>query len=65
MNRNSSLEDILKRVTADTLVLGVGNDIKGDDGIGPWIASQLEGVCNAIDGTTVPEAFLPEIREIR
>jgi hydrogenase 3 maturation protease len=43
------------------VVLGVGNDLKGDDAVGVWIAEHIKGACNSINGATVPEAMMPEI----
>jgi hydrogenase 3 maturation protease len=47
------------------VLLGVGNDGNGDDGIGPWIAQRLsmEG-WHAIDCFTVPENYTGEIRRL-
>ena len=51
------------------IVLGVGNELKSDDGIGPFIIKKLkqENIENKnllfIDGKTVPENFTGKIRK--
>lgn len=48
------------------LLLGVGNDANGDDGIGPWIAHRLQAEgWHAIDCFTVPENYTGEIKRLR
>ncbi|MHC1609400.1 MAG: hydrogenase maturation peptidase HycI [Candidatus Methanofastidiosia archaeon] len=54
-------EHVIQKLSKKTLILGVGNSIKGDDGVGPWITKQLEGTFHTIDGMTVPEAYVPDI----
>jgi hydrogenase 3 maturation protease len=51
------------------IVLGVGNELKSDDGVGPFIIKRLksEGIENEnlllIDAKTVPENFTGKIRK--
>ena len=51
------------------IVLGVGNELKSDDGVGPFIIKKLkqENIENKIllfiDGKTVPENFTGKIRK--
>lgn len=51
------------------IVLGVGNELKSDDGVGPFIINKLkeENIENKnllfIDGKTVPENFTGKIRK--
>lgn len=51
------------------IILGVGNELKSDDGVGPFIIKKLklENVENdkllPIDGQTVPENFTGKIRK--
>ena len=51
------------------IVLGVGNELKSDDGVGPYIVKQLkeENIENNgllfIDAKTVPENFTGKIRK--
>jgi len=58
------------------LVLGVGNPMKGDDGIGPYVAERVSAlyacctapgvaVVSAIDCGTVPENFTSAIRRLQ
>ncbi|MGZ7044598.1 MAG: hydrogenase maturation peptidase HycI [Methanobacterium sp.] len=51
-------------------ILGIGNEIKGDDGLGPFIAKKLSIIFHdnediaVFDGGTVPENYTGAIREI-
>ena len=67
-----SFESQLKSFLTDCeklIVLGVGNELKSDDGVGPFIIKKLkeETVENDkllfIDGKTVPENFTGKIRK--
>ena len=67
-----SFETQLKDFLTDfekLIILGVGNELKSDDGIGPFIISRLkkENVENdnllLIDAQTVPENFTGKIRK--
>ena len=46
-----------------TVILGVGNTLKGDDGVGPLVCTRLAGKVSAtvIDAGTVPENYLGPI----
>jgi len=46
-----------------TLIVGIGNTLKGDDGAGPLVCQQLSGkVCaEIIDAGTVPENYIQPI----
>jgi len=46
-----------------TLIVGVGNTLKGDDGVGPLICQAIEGkVCaEVVDTATVPENYIQQI----
>ena len=46
-----------------TLIIGIGNTLKGDDGAGPLVCEQLAGkVCaEVIDTGTVPENYIQPI----
>jgi len=45
------------------LLLGIGNDLLGDDGVGPFVAQELEGTdWTTIDAGIVPENFIRPIR---
>ncbi|MDL2270359.1 hydrogenase maturation peptidase HycI [Methanobrevibacter sp. OttesenSCG-928-I08] len=47
--------------------MGVGNDLKGDDGVGPFIINELKNINNQklvlIDASTVPENFTGLIKK--
>jgi hydrogenase 3 maturation protease len=45
-----------------TVLVGVGNPMKGDDGFGPLVANMVPG---ALDARTVPENFISRIRAER
>jgi len=44
----------------NTIILGIGNTLKGDDGVGPFICQQISGqICaEVIDAFTVPENYI-------
>lgn len=42
----------------NTVIVGIGNTIKGDDGIGPYIAAKIKG---SINTGTVPENYIQKI----
>lgn len=52
-----------------TAILGVGNDFKADDGVGPYVIKHLEGrvpdTIELINASTVPENFLGHLCELR
>jgi hydrogenase 3 maturation protease len=52
-----------------TVILGVGNDIKADDGVGPYVVdhlkNQVPNVVELINAGTVPENFLGHLSETR
>lgn len=68
MSFESQLRDFLKDCEK-LIVLGVGNELKSDDGIGPYIIRKLkdENIENEnllfIDAQTVPENFTGKIRK--
>ena len=68
MSLKSQLNDFLKDYEK-LIVLGVGNELKSDDGVGPFIIKKLqfENIENEniifIDGKTVPENFTGKIRK--
>ena len=49
-----------------TVVLGVGNTLKGDDGVGPLVCERLAGKISAtvIDAGTVPENHIGPIAKV-
>ena len=52
---------------ARTVVLGVGNDLKGDDAAGPLVCRRIEGGAgaNVMDAGTVPENYIQRIVRAR
>ncbi len=50
---------------SETLIVGIGNSLKGDDGVGPLLCQKLTGkVCaELIDAGTVPENYIQPIIE--
>jgi hydrogenase 3 maturation protease len=48
------------------MLLGIGNPLLGDDGAGPFVASQTRGLgWKAFDCGTVPENFTGKVKELR
>jgi hydrogenase 3 maturation protease len=64
---NMSLEKLEKFAKGKTLILGIGNIIKGDDGAGPRFISRLKGktTCDLLDCGEVPENYVQPIIETR
>ena len=61
---SQNLHDQLKDViTPDTLILTIGNTLKGDDAAGPTLAEKLKPVIGdrIIDAGTVPENYIQPI----
>ncbi len=56
-------EQLNKLRGSKTIVLGIGNTLKGDDGAGPLVCQQLTGKTSAelIDTGTVPENYIQPI----
>jgi hydrogenase 3 maturation protease len=58
------LEELQKRLKGKkTIILGIGNPMRGDDGVGPALIERLQGKTKAmlIDGGEVPENYLGPI----
>ncbi len=58
------IEELQKRLKGKrTLILGIGNTMRGDDGVGPALIERLQGKVSAtlIDGGEVPENYLGPI----
>jgi hydrogenase 3 maturation protease len=57
------------RNSSKTAILGVGNDIKADDGVGPYVVKQLQGrlpdTIELINASTVPENFLGHLCDMQ
>ena len=65
--KNLSLEKLDKILKGKTLILGIGNVMKGDDGLGPILISRLKGKtkANLLDCEEVPENYIQPIIEAR
>ncbi len=64
MGTNQQLfEKLIKLRDSSTVIVGIGNTLKGDDGAGPLVCEQLRGkVCaEVIDAGTVPENYIQKI----
>ncbi|MBN2147581.1 MAG: hydrogenase maturation protease [Anaerolineales bacterium] len=58
-------EELVGRICGKrAVILGVGNPMRGDDGVGPALVDMLQGRVDAvlIDGGEVPENFLNSLR---
>ncbi|MBU1862475.1 MAG: hydrogenase 3 maturation endopeptidase HyCI [Candidatus Omnitrophica bacterium] len=57
---NNDVGDILK---GKVVIVGIGNILRGDDGIGPALIERLQGTVKAvcIDAGTVPESYTGKI----
>jgi len=60
---NQLFKKLSKFCDSKTLIVGIGNTLKGDDGAGPLICKQLAGKISAevIDAGTVPENYIQVI----
>ena len=48
------------------VLLGVGNELSGDDGIGPWVAQHFHAAgWQAIDCFTVPENYTSKVKRLQ
>jgi len=58
-----SFEQLKELRGSKTVIVGIGNVLKGDDGVGPFVCQQLTGkVCaDLIDAGTVPENYIHPI----
>ncbi len=50
------------------VIMGIGNDIRGDDGVGPYIVENIKDLASSkvsiINATTAPENFTGKIRKL-
>jgi hydrogenase 3 maturation protease len=60
-------ERFLELLGEDSVLLGIGNSSKGDDGVGPWLLGKLQGRVNGtlLDCGVAPENFLGRIINLR
>jgi hydrogenase 3 maturation protease len=65
MGTNEQLFEQLNKLSGSkTVIVGIGNTLKGDDGVGPLVCQQLQNakVCaGLIDAGTVPENYIQPI----
>ncbi len=65
MSTEQQLSEHLKKLSdSSTLIVGIGNVLKGDDGAGPLICEQLAKAnisADLIDAGTVPENYIHKI----
>ncbi|MDO9392152.1 MAG: hydrogenase maturation protease [bacterium] len=56
------LIEYLRSLNQNSLILGVGNPLRGDDGFGPALIAGLHGktMINLLDAEEIPEAFLDQ-----
>jgi hydrogenase 3 maturation protease len=61
--RDTTYERLNKLRGSEIVIVGIGNTLKGDDGVGPLVCRQLEGKTCAglIDAATVPENYIQPI----
>ncbi|MCU0607669.1 MAG: hydrogenase maturation protease [Candidatus Edwardsbacteria bacterium] len=57
------LREYLQSLGARSLIVGVGNALRGDDGFGPELAARLAGTarCPVLDGGEMPEDCGPQV----
>ncbi len=55
--------ELSRRLKGKVLLIGVGNTLRGDDGIGPALVALLEGKANAalLDAGEMPESYFDRI----
>lgn len=46
------------------LIIGIGNPLRGDDGVGPWLVAELEEELERSGGTTPPKARCRVVRQL-
>ncbi len=66
-DESPELLDYLRSLGRRSLIVGVGNALRGDDGFGPELAARLAGNarCPAIDGGESPEDCGPQVLAAR
>lgn len=71
LNSDSMIkEDLVEFLKAykKLVIMGIGNDIRGDDGIGPYIVERIKNLessnISILNATTAPENFTGKIRKI-
>ena len=56
-----------ERLKGKIVIVGVGNILKGDDGLGPYLVKRLRGKVRArlIDGGSAPENYVGKIASLK
>ena len=56
-------QELKALIGPDTLIVGIGSTLKGDDGVGPFICNRLRKTVpdRIIDAATVPENYIQPI----
>lgn len=60
------LSSLRGRIKGKVVILGIGNELRGDDGFGPYVADSLKGKINAAlfnCGTAVENYYNPIVKE--
>ncbi|HDR90741.1 MAG TPA: hydrogenase maturation protease [candidate division Zixibacteria bacterium] len=58
-----NIRELIEKLTLDAVIIGVGNDISGDDAFGPVLAERLKPLFGArcINGGLAPENWVGKI----
>jgi len=61
------LEELAGKLKGRVVILGIGNDLRGDDGAGAALAESLRGQVRAevINGGEVPESYTGAVKEFK
>lgn len=70
MNLMEAIEAFFKKILEKRVaVLGVGSELRGDDGVGPYLSEKLSSLNNesflSINGNLVPENFTKDIKNFK
>ena len=59
------LEELVRKLKGRVVILGIGNELRGDDGAGAALAESLRGKVRAevINGGEVPESYTGKVKE--
>lgn len=62
---DGALAELLNTCPDDTLIVGIGSTLRGDDGAGPAVCRLLPGevAAQVIDAGTAPENYIQKIRD--
>jgi hydrogenase maturation protease len=54
----------MERTGGPALIIGIGNPLRGDDGIGPWLVTELEQELGREAGAAAPPASCRVVRQL-